>query len=254
MSKPAAKTKSAPKRSHADQVNTSGPEQEVEDEGAVADEEEATPEQLATIVNLSREQIKLGRELVLAEKEVDRVNDLLVTNMTDTLPKAMRDAKLDHSPLGGGAEVSLDEVIRANIPSPNNKKNPTAVEDNAKGIAYMDEQAPDLVDNILTMKFERDSTFFNSFMNDPDMNTITLEFDRENKCFYAKFTKESYKRKRLVSVDMVRTVHTSRLVAWVKRRIEAAQPVDDQLLNVQRTWIAKVLLPKSKKDKDSIKT
>lgn len=215
--------KAQAKRAHADQVNTLT---EVVD--AEEDDSKATPGQLAAIINIGREQVKLMRAQEKAEDVLKKVKDDLWVNKTELLPKAMKAAGYslgDKCPLGEkGAIVDFDSAVSASVPSADNKRVENAAEKNAVGIAYLDDVFPDIVETTLTFKFQRG----------------------EHKDL-AKFLADNRKRKKPLEVEVRRVVNTNSLSAWVRRKDAAGESVDDAALNVYREEVAKVVLPKVKK-------
>ena len=211
------------KRAHADQPNTLT---EVVD--AEEDDSKATPDQIAQIMNISREQLKLVKKEEELKADAKKIAAEIWTNKTDLLPKAMKAAGFgagDECPLGEkGASVALDMIVRASIPSPDNKKVENAAEKNLAGIAYMDDVAPDLVETTLTFRFQKG----------------------EHKDL-AKFLADNKKRKKPLEVEVKRVVNTASLSKWVSDKDKAGESVNDEAINVQRVEIAEVVLPKVKK-------
>lgn len=185
-----------------------------------------TPEQIAEVFKLAREQYALSVEIALIQKELKEKSDLLEANITDTLPKAMEAASMEECPLDAGYKVVADTIIRASVPSPNNKKIPDAVERNERGIAYMDEVAPSLVETVVTTRFGRGE--------EADLKKMLVDNAR---------------RKKPLEMELTRTVNTGTLGAWVRARIEAGEPVDEEKINVQKLRVAKLVAPKKAKDK-----
>lgn len=206
---------------HEDQRN----DMEVLDESDAEAAEGATPEQIAAILRLARQQFRLMRRLDAVAGVLKRAQGRLTANQMVLLPKAMLEAKLDECPLGErGAKVEMNTILKASIPNVNNKKVEKAAERNATGIAYMDLRAPDMVDTVLTIRFPKGT--------EKDLR----RFQGDNK-----------RRKVPLEMELNRTVNTGSLQAWIIRELEAGRSVDEEALNVHRVRIAEVVLPKVKK-------
>ncbi len=187
--------------------------------------EEAPPppeDKLKAITELAREQLRLLRKEALLKKELAEVTEQLNANQMAKLPKAMSEADVEEFQLKGGYGVAIEKFVHASIPSlsAKNMTKDEAKEKNERGIAYMDEQAPDLVKNL-----------------------ISIEFGRGEEKFFAKFLRDLAQRKRPVKAAFTRSVHASTLGKWVRERIEKGMSVDEEALNVHRTVKALVTLP-----------
>ena len=211
------------KISHADQRNAP-PEEELPILGEEDAAPEATPEQIAEVIRLSREQFSLDKEIDKIEEELSKKKKALINNVENELPKAMEAAHMEVCPLNGGYETKLKTVIRASIPSLKSKV-PDAVERNAIGIAYMDEIAPDMVDTIVTIRYPKGT-------------------EKELKDLLAR----NKRRKNPLELELSRTVNTGSLQAWIAKRDAAGLATDDTKINIQRVKVAEVKAPKGKKD------
>lgn len=196
-----------------------------EEEALDVEIEEAPPpseDKLKIITDLAREQLRLLRRQALLNRELAEVTEQLNANQMAKLPKAMSEADVEEFQLKGGYGVAIEKFVHASIPSlsAKNMTKDEAKEKNERGIAYMDEQAPDLVKNL-----------------------ISIEFGRGEEKFFAKFLRDLAQRKRPVKASFTRSVHASTLGKWVRERIEKGLPVDEEALNVHRTVKALVTLP-----------
>lgn len=189
---------------------------------------QTTPAQMARVVNLARDQVKMQREVDGFDDKLKAAKKKLAQNVNTDLPKAMRDAHLSGKvPLGNkGAYVELEEIVKASIPSARSDKVENAEERNALGIAYMDDRAPDMVDTIVTIRYPKGT-------------------EKE----LAKLLRDNQRRKKPLELELNRTVHSGQLSAWVRRELEAGRDVDREVLNVHTIDVAKVKMPKDKKTK-----
>lgn len=185
----------------------------------------ATAAQIARIVNVAREQVKIRKRVDTLSDQLKAASKELAQNVNVDLPKAMREAHQTSCPLGDkGAYVELDEIVKASIPSVSNRRVENAEERNAAGIAYMDSRAPDMVDTVLTIRFPKGT-------------------EKE----LARYLRDNKRRKKPLELDLTRTVHTGQLSAWVRRELEAGRDVDRDALNVHIIDVAEVKVPKPKK-------
>lgn len=198
------------------------PEMDAEEAGEAP---KATPKQLAKIVELARSQIRLERAVTKAEEVLKKAKQELQVNTTVELPKALKDAGLKGTPLGGGAYVEMKQVVSASIPSPNSKAE-DAAQRNKAGIEYMEQLAPDLIDTTLTLRFRPGDE---------------KELER--------LLKQNARRKHPLEYEFKRVVNGNSLSAWVRKRDEQALPTDADKINIHRIDMAKVVLPKKGKDK-----
>lgn len=183
----------------------------------------ATPKQLATVVNAARQLKKLQNQGKEIEEELKAINKQIEFLEVETLPKAMGDANMDVTPLGKGWSVEINKIVSASIPAPDSKAE-NAVERNKLGIEYMKTLAPDLIDNIIVIRFPvGEEKFFNKVIGDIK------------------------KRKKELDYTTKSTIHSGRLSAFVRRQDEAGKSVDEIALNVHRIKRAKLVAPKAKK-------
>lgn len=207
---------------HADQPNAP-PDVVIEDAVAA---EGPTPEQMAKVVELAREQWKLLKEVDERTKDLKESKDKLTANQMVLLPKAMDEAGMDECPLGTeGLKVELYTNVTASIPSLQSKAE-NAVERNQRGIAYMEERAPSMVETVLTIRFAKGE--------EKDLK---------------KFLADNKKRKKPIEMSLSQTVNTGSLGKWVREEIKAGRAVDEEVLSVHRIKIAEIVVPKKKKEK-----
>jgi hypothetical protein len=208
--------------------NAQKPE-EVLDESEIATQPEASPEKIAEVIRLAREQVRLSNEVDRAENDLKEAKRLLDLNKVDQLPKVMKETSLTVCPLDNGYKVELVPIVRASIPSATNKKVPDAEERNRKGIEYMDETAPDMVDTIVTIRYPKGT--------EEDL---------------AKLLRDNKKRKKPLELELTRTVNTQSLSAWVRKRDAAGLPTDEDKLTIHRVTMAEVKAPPKKKGEISV--
>jgi translation elongation factor EF-G len=188
----------------------------------IEEEFEATPKQLAKILDLAREQKKLINKKNKLEADLEQVKKDLNTNKTVLLPKAMDAAHKEECPLGEkGWKVEAWTEVRANIPSPDNDKVENAEELNKAGIAYADKACPDLV-----------------------QNQFIAIFPKGSEKFFRKFMADMKKRKVQIEYSVRRTVNPQTLSKWVRDQDKLGKSVDEVALRVHRRRIAEVVGPK----------
>lgn len=192
------------------------------------DKQPIDPKKLAVVLEKSREQIRILRQVEKADGDLKAAKQKLRTNQTDTLPKAMAEAGIteDSMPLGGGAVLYLETLVTANIPAANAPRAENAAERNKVGIAYMNKMAPDLV-----------------------VNTATITFAKGQEKMLRKLLNNLAKYKPPIEVVVESAVHSGTLGKWVRDQDKASKAVDEEALNVHRIKTAVVVLPKKKKDK-----
>lgn len=208
---------------HADQPNA--PAEQVLDD--VEEAPAPTGKQLANVIELAREQVKLQRLVTKLENELKIAKQSLTANKTILLPKAMDAAGIPATPLGNGAHVEIETIVTASIPSPNSDRVENAEERNRIGIEYLDEHAPDLI-----------------------KNKVTAFFPKGQEKLFEKFLRDLNKRKIQIDYNFERTVHGATLAKWIRGQDKLGKTVDEAALNVHRIKVAEVVLPKAKgKDK-----
>ncbi len=201
--------------------NSHGPDQVLDD---LEEEETGTAEQVAAVMAEARNQRRLQVQLANLKAETEKVEQDLNKSKTDTLPKLMEAAKLgEEFPLAAGYMIEKWTEVRANIPSPDNKKVENAAEAHRVGIEYADEVCPDLVQNI-----------------------VTITFKKGEEAWYKKFLRDCAQRKNKLKIDFKRTVHASTLSKWVRGQDALGKKVDEDKLRVSRKTIAEVKAPESK--------
>lgn len=210
--------------SHADQANA--PADVVLDD--VEEAPAATAQDLAKVINIARDQAKLQKEVERLEIDLKKAKEKLLANKQSLLPKAMEEAGIKATPLGGGAHVEIETIVTASIPSPNSDRVENAEERNRIGIEYCDKHCPDLV-----------------------KNKVTAFFPRGMEKLFTKFLRDLNKRKQQVEYTTERTVHGGTLGKWVRGQDKLGKSVDEVALGVHRIKVAEVVLPK-KKEKDKI--
>lgn len=204
---------------HADQPNAP-------DDVDVEEQPAATPKQIANILEIARAQVKLKRQVDALTEDLKKTKEQFETNKTNLLPKALEDAGLKGTPLGNGASVEIDTIVRASIPSPNSKQVENAEERNRIGIEYANEHCPDLVKYV-----------------------VSAYFDRDQYKLFKKFQRDMAQRKIQIPFEVEATVHTQTLSKWVRGQDALGKSVDEAALNVHRVKVAEVQLPKADKDK-----
>lgn len=197
-------------------------EDEILDESEM--KEGPSNEDLRKIADVSREQVKLVREKEKLEQQLADVNKRLQANMQVELPEIMLKCGMESYTLAGGYSVSVDKIVKASIPAPDNKRVENAAHKHAIGIAYMDKMAPDLV-----------------------KNSITIEYPKGQEKLFKKFMRDLAQRKIPVDYKLTRAVHASTLSKWVRTRLDKAEDVDEVALNVHKVTIAEVKIPRKEK-------
>lgn len=182
-----------------------------------------TPKQQEAIRNIAREQVKLIRKLEKMQEEEKKIAFELDRNRLVLLPDAMKKARIKNMELAGGFKIVMESAVFANVPQPDGKAD-NAAERHAMGIAYLDKVAPDLVKHEIRFQFSRG----------------------EQEAMFRKFVADLQKRKVALDYVIKDTVDPRSLAAWVKKKDEAAETVEDKTLNVHRLTKAEVKIPKKK--------
>ena len=178
-----------------------------------------TPEQMAAVVNKARELLKADRRVDDADKELKEAKEARKIIQQVELPKLMKDATMTECPLGNGWTVELDKLVTASVPSPEGKA-VNARERHEKGIAYLDDVAPDLV-----------------------KHTVTIKYARGQEKQLKKLLTNLAKYKPPVEVDVAATVHAQTLGKWVRTQDKLGKAVDEDALGVNRIDIAELVAP-----------
>lgn len=178
-----------------------------------------TPEQMAAIVNKARALLKADQRVDAAETELKAAKAERRTIAVDELPKLMKDASMDECSLGNGWSVELDTFVTASVPSPTGKA-VNAAERHAKGIAYLNTVAPDLV-----------------------KNTCTITYARGQEKQLKKLLTNLAKYKPPVEVEVASTVHAQTLGKWVRTQDKLGKEVDEGALGVSRIPTAELVPP-----------
>lgn len=181
-----------------------------------------TPEQLSAIVAASRRLLRAERRVEWADQLLKRNKARKQTIAMDELPKLMKDATMDECSLGNGWKVELDTLVTASVPSPDGKAK-NAKERHEKGIAYLDNVAPDLV-----------------------KHTVTFFFARGQEEQVAKLCRNVAKYKPPLKYEMKAAVHGQTLGKWVREQDKAGKAVDEEALGVMRIPTAELVAPKNK--------
>lgn len=207
------------KNPHADQPNAP-PGIEIDD---VDEKPAATKDQLNAVYLAAQEQQKLKQKKARLDSELEAVEALLNESKTVTLIGAMDTAHIDMYPLSAGYYVEAWTDIKASVPSPDNPKVEDAVERNAKGVAYIDEVAPDLL-----------------------IHQITITYPKGSEKFVNKLLGNLKKYKPPIPYSQRTTVNQATLSKWARLKIEAGEKVDDEAISLKRKRMAEVFPPKKK--------
>jgi hypothetical protein len=196
-------------------------------EAATAPEVEAadaaTPEQLSTIIALSRQQAKLQAEVTRAEETLRTAKDALKHNAEIALPNALRNANLDALPLGEGWMVRLKTTLAGTITEANKAAAHEWLEAHGMG-------------GIIK-------------------HVITISFGRDEDAFFNKFLRDLAKRKRPVDAERKDAVNTSTLGATIREQVAKAkdagldprEAIPFDLFGVYQMTTAELIAPKTKK-------
>lgn len=156
---------------------------------------------------LASQQLDLIERIKAKEEELKALQLALKTNMEADLPNAMSECGVENFTLTGGASVAIEKIVRASIPKTHLNE----------GLAFMRDKAPDLV-----------------------KHTITIQFDRKDQKFFAKFMRDLAQRKRPVDASIKDSVHAGTLSAYVRRCDEEGVALPEDILGIFRTTAAKV--------------
>ena len=180
----------------------------------------ATAEDLAKILGLAREQVRIRLVIEKHEEEVKKLKLGLKQVTEKDLPEAMRAADLTTFDCGGGWSVILKPFVAASISEAN------------RGAAHewLDEHG----------------------MGGLIKRTIIVYFGKDEDRWAKKFMADLAKRKRPLDVERKETVHSGSLTAAVKEQIakaleegkdpRAELPFD--LLGVYQAEVAELVAPK----------
>jgi hypothetical protein len=200
--------------SHSDQRNAITAAETIDD---VEEAPEASDSQLKKVAHLVQAQLDLQAEIASLEATLAIKNAALKTNVEADLPAAMSECgiKTEDKLVIRGATVELKKLVAASIPEAHK----------AAGIAWMEENAPDLV-----------------------KHTITIEFGLHDAKFFAKFQRDLAQRKKPVKSTQRDTVLPQSLGKFVRERDAAGLGVPEQILGVYRRTVAVVKPPKASQD------
>lgn len=188
----------------------------------------ATPAQIAKVIEEARKQLKLEKKVEKLEADLKKAKQELDMHCKGDALKAMQAAGRTTLPLNAGWKIEVDNIVTANVPSPNGKAD-NAEERNKVGIAYLDKHAPDLVKNKVTAFFPKGmEKIFNKFLRDLNQRKVQVEYTTE------------------------RLVNGNTLGKWVRDQDKLGLAVDEQALNVQRIKKTTLVPPAKKKDKISL--
>jgi hypothetical protein len=207
-------------KSHQDQRNSELPTLE-DDEVDIP--KGPTEKQQTAIRDIARDQVKLVRSLEKLQEQAKKIALELDRNRLVLLPEAMKKARVDKMELAGGFKIEMTKVVFANVPQPDGKAD-NAAERHALGIAYLDKVAPDLVTHGVNFKFKRG----------------------EQEAMFRKFIADLQKRKEPLDFVIKDSVDPRSLAAWVRKKDEAAEVIEDKTLGVHRFIKAEVKIPKKK--------
>jgi len=184
---------------------------------------EASAEDLATVLNLAREQLRLHLKLERLEEEMNQLNQALKTNAEIALPEALRAANLKEMPLGEGWFVKIKEITAASI---SETKKPEA-------FAWLEQhQLGGIIKRV-----------------------ITISFGRDEEKWAKKFLADCAKRKKPLNAELKEAVHSGTLTKTIKDMIEEAlaegedpkQKVPFELFGVYQAQRAELIPPKKPK-------
>src|SRR5262245_60227588 len=104
------------KNPHADRRNATSNDEVLDD---VDEAPAATPKQIANIIEIARAQVRAKNKVTRLEADLKKAKEEFENNKTNLLPKALEAANLKGTPLGNGAVVEIETIVRASVPSPN---------------------------------------------------------------------------------------------------------------------------------------
>ncbi len=191
----------------------------------VGPDRETDPAKLAEIIDKSRALLRADRRVDAVEKVLKRAKERMTYIASNELPKLMKDASLLECPLGKGWAVKLNTLVTASVPAPDGKA-VNAKERHEKGIAYLDDVAPDLV-----------------------VHTVVIRYARGNEKQLKKLLTNLARYKPPVEVEVKAAVHSGTLGKWVRGQDALGKAVDEVALGVNRIPTAELVEPKRAKDK-----
>ncbi len=192
----------------------------------VAEVEEAkpaTPEQLALVLNLARQQMKLQLEVAKAEEELKLKYEALKKCAEVDVPNALREVNLTELPLGEGWTVKMKKLIAGGITEANKEKAHAWLEKTNNG---------GLIKHV-----------------------ITISFGRDEDSWAKKFMRDLAQRKKPLNAERKDAVNTTTLGAFIRKEIEKAQEagkdpkeaIPFDLLGVFERTYAELVPPKKPK-------
>ncbi len=184
------------------------------------------PAKVARVIDEARKLLRYERRVDWAEKLLKRAKARKADVATRSLPGLMKDANVGNEcPLGNGWTVELNTLVTASVPSPDGKA-VNARERHERGIAYLDDVAPDLVKHV-----------------------AMIYFARGNEDQLKKLLRNAAKYKPPMEVEVKASVHAQTLGKWVRDQDAAGKAVDEVALGVTRIPTAELVPPKKDKAK-----
>ena len=171
-----------------------------------------TEDELSAISALAEKQVNLEQAIVEKENELKKLKDEYTEVRTQALPEAMRQVGLEEFRLANGVKISVKDEINVHIKNANQPQAYTWLREHGHGDIIKDQVTLFFADNKETVK------------------DVVQEFVRTYDLDYS--AKES--------------IHANTLKAWTKKQLELGEELPEELINVFRYSVAKVILPKSR--------
>ena len=180
----------------------------------ISPEPELPDDKMSQISVLVRRQLELEGALAQAEALVKQVKSGLYEVQSRQLPDLLEELGLSELTTAEGSKVKLDTTIRASL---GKSKNP---EKAAKAITWLEANSPHLVSHKLSVPLTA---------GQEDLaNAVLKELEKVN----ARLSKRNDAWS--IDVEDVKDVHSSRLAAWVRKKLEAGEEIPEDLFNVHR--------------------
>jgi len=177
--------------------------------------DEPTKLELSDIVELARQQYRIEQRLLDLKKQLEDVNAEYTKMRTETLPEAMKSVGLTELALDNGAKIVIADDINVNIKEDNRPAAYGWLREHGHG---------DIIKNQITMLFG---------MGSDSEKDVAVEFAELQGFDYT----------------LKENIPPQTLKAWAKAQLETDDPIPEDVINIFRLDISKVVLPKERKGK-----
>jgi hypothetical protein len=173
--------------------------------------------ELSEIVELAREQFRMEQRLLELKKQMEDASTAYTKMRTETLPEAMKTLGVSELALNNGAKIVIVDDINVNIKEENRPKAYEWMRGHGHG---------DIIKNQITMLFPMGT--------DTDKD-VAVDFAEANGFEYT----------------LKEAIPPQTLKAWAKAQLEiddeGVEPIPEDIINIFRLDISKVVLPKERK-------